>query len=53
MKTKIKIKSIFGKLLFEYNTENNSVKKTLLQALKQKVNLTEAYLREADLRKSY
>jgi len=32
MKTKIQIKSIFGEILFEYKSENNSLKKTLIKA---------------------
>ena len=42
---KIKIKSVFGKLLFEYEKENNTIKDTLHEA-----NLRGAYLRGADLR---
>ena len=48
MKTKIQIKSVFGKLLFEYEKENNTIKDTLIQA-----NLYGANLREADLRGAY
>lgn len=44
MKTKIKIESIFGKLLFEHEAENNTIKKTLEEAVK-----SGAYLGGADL----
>jgi hypothetical protein len=39
MKTKIKIKSYLGKLLFEFEKENNTVKDTVNEAIK-----TGAYL---------
>ena len=45
MKTKIEIKSIWGSILFEYEKENNSIKDTLIEAIKGG-----AYLRGADLR---
>ena len=45
MKTKIKIESIFGKLLFEHETEDNTIKKTLEEAVKSGANLGDAYLR--------
>ena len=45
MKTKIEIKSIWGSILFEYEKENNSIKETLIEAIKGG-----AYLRGADLR---
>ena len=48
MKTKIQIKSIFGKLLFEFEKENNSTKETLLEAFKN-----DAYLHGADLSGAY
>ena len=44
MKTKIEIKSIFGDLIFELKKENNTIKYTLLEAIKNG-----AYLRSADL----
>jgi hypothetical protein len=44
MKTKIQIKSVFGKLLFEYETENNTLKKTIENA-----NLSDTDLRGANL----
>jgi hypothetical protein len=53
MKTTIQIKSIFGKLLFEFEKENNSVKDTLVEAVKNKAHLQGADLREADLQGAY
>ena len=50
MKTKIQIKTIWGKLLFEHESENNSTKKTLEQARKEGVDLRGADLEGADLR---
>jgi hypothetical protein len=47
---KIKIKSIFGDLLFEYESEENTIKKTLEEALKCSADLSYANLRSADLR---
>ena len=44
MKTKLQIKSIFGRLLFEYECEDNTVLKTLYAA-----NLSGANLRDANL----
>ena len=49
MKTKIQIKSVLGKLLFEYECENNSIKKTVEKAVKEKADLRSANLRSADL----
>ena len=49
MKTKIQIKSIFGSIRFEYETENNTTAKTLEQAVKEGVNLIGANLEGADL----
>ena len=49
MKTKIKIESIFGKLLFEHEAEDNTMKKTLEEAIKNGANLGGAYLRDANL----
>ena len=42
---KIQIKSIWGSVLFEYEKESNTIKDTLIEALKK-----DAYLRGADLR---
>ena len=47
---KIQIKSIFGKVLFEYKKENNTIKDTLIEALKNGANLYGADLYGADLR---
>ena len=49
MKTKIEIKSVFGNLLFEFEKENNSVKDTLLEAIKSGADLIGADLRGANL----
>ena len=49
MKTKIQIKTGIGSLLFEYETEDNSIKKTLEEAAKQRAYLQGADLRGADL----
>jgi uncharacterized protein YjbI with pentapeptide repeats len=49
MKTKIEIKSIWGKLLFEFEKENNTVKDTVIEAVKMGADLTGADLRGADL----
>ena len=47
---KIQIKSIWGSVLFEYEKENNTIKDTLIEALKKSAYLRGAYLRGADLR---
>ena len=49
MKTKIEIKSVFGELLFELEKENNSIKDTLMEAIKRGADLRRADLRRADL----
>lgn len=49
MKNKIQIKSICGKILFEFEKENNTIKDTLENAVKQKVNLSGADLCGANL----
>lgn len=49
MKVKIQIKSIFGNVLFEFEKENNTIKDTLLEAIKQGANLRSANLRSANL----
>jgi hypothetical protein len=46
---KIEIKSIFGELIFEYECENNTIKKTVEKAVKEKVSLRLANLRLANL----
>ena len=53
MKTKIKIESIFGKLLFEHEAVDNTIKKTLEEAVKSGAYLGGADLRGADLRGAY
>ena len=53
MKTKIEIKSIFGNILFELEKENNTVKDTLIEAVKSGAYLRGAYLRGADLSGAY
>jgi hypothetical protein len=50
MKTKIQIKSISGKLLFEDECENNSIKKTVEKAILVNADIRYADLRNADLR---
>ena len=47
---KIEIKKINGDLIFSYEHENNTVKKTLEKAISSDVNLSGADLRGADLR---
>lgn len=49
MKTTIKINSISGILLFEYECEKNSIKKTVEQAVREKINLISADLSYANL----
>ena len=46
---KIQIKSIFGTVLFEYEKENNTIKDTLEEAVKQGANLVRANLVRANL----
>lgn len=48
-KVKIQIKSVFGKVLFEYEKENNTIKDTLVEAVKRGADLRGAYLYGADL----
>ena len=50
MKEKIQIKDIFGIVLFEYESENNTIKKTLEEAVRKSVNLNYAFLAGVDLR---
>ena len=45
----IQIKTLFGKLIFEYESENNSIKETLLEAIKSGADLSGADLIDADL----
>ena len=46
---KIQIKSMFGKVLFELEKENNTIKYTLEQAIKKRANLINANLEGANL----
>ena len=49
-KIKIKIKNCWtGLVLFEYEKENNTVKDTLIEAVKNRADLGGAYLRDANL----
>ena len=50
MKVKIQIKSVFGKVLFEYEKEDNTVKQTLIEAVASGANLRGADLWGANLR---
>ncbi len=51
MKIKLSIKNRFtGSVIFEFETEENTIKKTLLKAIKQGADLQGADLRGADLR---
>jgi len=43
---KIQIKSVFGKLLFEHEKENNTIKDTLIEANLYGANLYGAELKE-------
>ena len=52
MKTKIEIKSVFGILLFEFEKENNSIKDTLMEAIKSGADLRGADLSDANLRRA-
>ena len=47
---KIQIKSIWGTILFEYEKENNTMKDTLMEAVKKRADLRGANLRGANLR---
>ena len=53
VKTKIQIKSILGNILFEYENENATIKDAVIAAVKESINLGEAYLRGADLGGAY
>ena len=46
---KIQIKSIFGEVLFEYEKENNTIKDTVEEAVKQNASLDGASLNGANL----
>ena len=49
MKIKIQIKSVFGKVLFELEKENNTIKDTLEEAVRNNANLINANLINANL----
>ena len=49
MKIKIEIKSVFGKVLFALEKENNTIKDTIEEAVRNNANLKYANLRNADL----
>ena len=49
MEIKIEIKSIFGEVLFEYSKENNTVKETVEEAVRQGISLDGASLDRASL----
>jgi len=49
---KLQIKSIFHSVLFEYETKDNTIRKTLEKAVTDRANLNGAYLRRADLRET-
>ena len=46
---KITLKSLHGNIIFEYETKNNTLLKTLKEALKMNANLSGADLSDADL----
>lgn len=51
MKIKIQIKNyLTGSILFEFEKENNTIKDTIIEAVKNRANLWEANLWEANLR---
>ena len=50
MKIKLQIKSVLGKVLFEFEKENNAIKDTLLEAIIRGADLSGADLSGADLR---
>ena len=49
MKIKIQIKSVLGKVLFELEKENNTIRETLEQAIKENATLYNANLGYANL----
>lgn len=50
---KIQIQSIWGAILFEYEKENNTMKETLMEAVRKRANLRDANLRGANLSGAY
>ena len=53
MEVKIEIKSIFGNVLFEFSKENNTIKDTIIEAVKRGAYLRGAYLGGAYLGGAY
>ena len=49
MKTTIEIKSIYGYVLFAFEKEDNTLRDSVLEAIKSGANLRSANLRNADL----
>jgi len=49
MKTKIQIKNIAGKILYEYKNGNATIKDAVVAAVKEKIDLSKAYLYGIDL----
>ena len=47
---KIQIKSIYGSILFEYESEQNTLKNTVIKAVNSGAYLTGAYLRGAEIK---
>ena len=52
-KIKVDIKSTFGNMLFSYESENNTIKKTVIKAVAENADLSGADLRGADLSNAY
>ena len=48
-KTKIQIKSIWGSILFEHTSKDNTIKETVTKAVESRADLTRANLIRADL----
>lgn len=54
IKIKLQIKNRWtGSILFEYEKENNTIKDTVIEAVRSNADLMGAYLRGADLRDAY
>ena len=53
MEVKIEIKSIFGNVLFEFSKEDNTIKDTIIEAVKHGADLRGANLRNAYLCGAY
>ena len=53
MKTTVEIKNVSGNVLFSYESEDNSIRKTLEKAVEVGVDLSGANLREVDLSGAY